>query len=190
MVAGELADLAGKADRPVGEQDLRLADPARVQQYLTRCREAGVVLVAEPEVEVAERDPARLAAPSHVNDALLVRQQAAELRAGLRGRVGLEPGAQDIGPGGDGDLVQAALLKWAWAGVPPRTGARSLTGKTAGVHRGARPHQIAAPPAHAQRPDPAPGSDRRDAAEARPWRDELSRFGQAERARGDHHRRR
>src|SRR4051794_38083693 len=122
MVAGELAHLAREPDRAVGQQDLRLADPARIHQHLTRRREAGVVLVAEAEIELSERDPARLPAPSHVNDALLVRQQAAEFRASLRSGFVLEPRAEGIGPGGDGDQVQAALLKWAWAGCARRPG--------------------------------------------------------------------
>src|SRR5580700_5550410 len=62
MVARELAHLACEDGPAVGKQDLGLADAAGIQQKLTRRRVAGVVFVTEVHVEVAERDPRRLAA--------------------------------------------------------------------------------------------------------------------------------
>ena len=64
VVAGELPELAGETDAAIGEQDLGLADATGVKEELTGCRVARRVLVAEAEVQVAERNPARLAAPS------------------------------------------------------------------------------------------------------------------------------
>src|SRR5208282_3837570 len=46
MVAGKLARLAGEAHRAVGDQDLGLADPARVKQHLAGRGVARRVLVA------------------------------------------------------------------------------------------------------------------------------------------------
>src|SRR5262249_60460363 len=80
VVPGELSRLRREVDVAVREQDLRLADAARMEDDLARMRVAGRVLGAEPEIEVAERDPARLAAPAHVDDARLEREQPAERR--------------------------------------------------------------------------------------------------------------
>src|SRR5690242_5899986 len=67
MIAGELADLAGERHRAVGQQNFGLADAARVDDDLARRRIAGVVLVSETEIEVAQRNPAAFAAPAHVD---------------------------------------------------------------------------------------------------------------------------
>jgi hypothetical protein len=74
VIAGELPDLAGETDAAIGEQDLGLADATGVKEELTGCRVARRVLVAEAEVQVAERNPARLAAPPHMDQTLPVRQ--------------------------------------------------------------------------------------------------------------------
>src|SRR3712207_4797666 len=70
VVARELAHDAGEARAAVREQQLRFADPARVPEHLPGGREGRRVLglAVEPDVEVAERDPRRLAAPAHVDD--------------------------------------------------------------------------------------------------------------------------
>src|SRR5258708_12966303 len=57
VVTGERPRLAGEAGRAVRKEDLRLADPAGVEQQLTRRRVAGVVLQAKPGPEVAQRHP-------------------------------------------------------------------------------------------------------------------------------------
>src|SRR6185312_13407715 len=98
-ISRKLAGFAGKTARAVGDQDFRFADPARVEQDLSGGRIAGGVLIADAGVEPAERDPARLAAPSHVDDALAVRQQPLKPGAGLRRRRALEAGGKDERPG-------------------------------------------------------------------------------------------
>src|SRR5712692_9564362 len=70
VIAGELADLAGETGRAVREEDLGLAEAAGIEQDLAGRGMAGMVLIADAEVVVAERDPARLAAPARVNDLL------------------------------------------------------------------------------------------------------------------------
>ena len=57
---------------------------------MTRCRMGGVVLVTEPEVEVPQRDPRRLAAPPRLDQLLGERQQEMELLTCLRRALGLE----------------------------------------------------------------------------------------------------
>src|SRR3954452_8241006 len=57
VVAGQLPDDAGETRSAVREQDLRLAVAARVEQDLTGCRVARVVLETEPRLEVPERYP-------------------------------------------------------------------------------------------------------------------------------------
>src|SRR3954453_9509580 len=78
MVAGEEPGLARERGRAVGEQDLRLADPARIEEQLAGRRVARRVLGPEGDVAAAERDPARFAAPARVDDPALQRQQAPE----------------------------------------------------------------------------------------------------------------
>src|SRR3954463_10021393 len=70
VVPGELADDRREQRAAVGEQDLGLAQAARVPEDLARGRVRRRVLglAVEADVEVAERDPGRLAAPAHVDD--------------------------------------------------------------------------------------------------------------------------
>src|SRR2546430_159160 len=90
MVAGQLACLAGEHARAVREQDLRLADAARVEQEMTWRGVAGVVFVPKVQVELAERDPGRLTAPARLDDLGLQRQHRLELGATLGRESGLE----------------------------------------------------------------------------------------------------
>src|SRR5829696_7770303 len=78
VVAGELAEFAGEAGGAVGKEDLRLRVAPRVEKYLPWSGVARGVLEADPEVEVAQRDPTRLPAPADVDDPLPVRQQPLE----------------------------------------------------------------------------------------------------------------
>src|ERR1041384_6992035 len=91
MVAGELADLAGETHGAVGEQHLGFANPARMQQDLPGRRIARRILIAETEIERAERDPAGFAAPAYMNDALAVGQHCLESLATARRRGALQP---------------------------------------------------------------------------------------------------
>ena len=92
MVPGELACLAREHRRAERKQDLGLAQAAWVQQELARRWIAGLVLVAELEVEVAERDPACLAAPAGLDELGLERQHRAEPGAGFRRPLCLQAG--------------------------------------------------------------------------------------------------
>src|SRR6202521_2419630 len=69
VVAGQLSHLACEDGRAVAKQDFRFADAAGIEQQLPRRRIAGVVLVPEPQLEVAEWDPGRLSAPARLDDA-------------------------------------------------------------------------------------------------------------------------
>src|SRR6266852_5781340 len=109
MVASELADLAGEANAAIGDEDLGLADASRVDNDLAGCREARVVLVVEAKIKIAERDPARLAAPAHMDDALAIGQEAGELRAGLRRRRAFEARGEAERAGGDANRLHGAL---------------------------------------------------------------------------------
>src|SRR5690242_19018877 len=84
VVAGQLAHLASENAGPVRNQDLSLADPARIHQEVAGRRVARVVLVAEVEIQLAERDPGRLAAPTGLDDLRLQRQHGFEFRAAPR----------------------------------------------------------------------------------------------------------
>src|SRR4051812_24833811 len=101
VVPGQLADDAREQAAAVGQEDLGLAEAAGVEEDLARRRVARVVLEADAELELAERDPRRLAAPAHVDDLLRVRQQLRERGAGLRRALLLEPRLERVRPGGD-----------------------------------------------------------------------------------------
>src|SRR5690348_5141609 len=120
VVAGELAHLAAEQRRPVREQDLGLAHPARVEQQLSGTWVAGGVLIAEAKVELAERDPGRLAAPARLDELSVERKHVLEGVARLRRRLGLEPG--DEAEVADLDLYVHACIKVA----PPPTRAAAL----------------------------------------------------------------
>src|SRR5713226_1606387 len=91
VVAGQLTHLAGEQCRAVRKEDLGLADAARVEQQVSGRRMARVVLVTELEVELAERDPGRLAAPPRLDQLGVQRQHRLEGRACLGRGVALEP---------------------------------------------------------------------------------------------------
>src|SRR5260370_10422892 len=90
MIAGQLAGLAREHRRAIGKQDLGLADAAWVEQQVSRRRVARVVLVAEVEVEVTERNPTCLAAPAGLDQLAFEGQQLTEGGAALRRALGLE----------------------------------------------------------------------------------------------------
>src|ERR1700682_2463965 len=101
MVARQLAHLASDNRGAVRKQDLGFADAARIQQQVSGRGVARVVLVAEVEVEVAERNPGCLSAPACLDEACLEREHGGELRASLGGaRAGLQasPRAEDRRP--------------------------------------------------------------------------------------------
>src|SRR5262249_18289900 len=101
VIARELADDAREHAAAVGQEDLGLAEAAGVEEDLTGRGVAGVILEADADVEVAERDPDRLAAPAHVDDLLLERQQLRERRARLGRALFLQAGAEAERTGGD-----------------------------------------------------------------------------------------
>src|SRR5207245_5606332 len=90
MVARELPDLAGEDRSSVRKQDLGLAQTSRVKKKVARRRIARVVLVAEIELEVAEGDPRRLAAPARLDELGCEGQHGLERRAGFRRALGLD----------------------------------------------------------------------------------------------------
>src|SRR4051794_31660221 len=101
VVARELADDAREQAAAVRQQDLGLADAAGIEQDLPGRGMARLVLEADADVEGAERDPRRLAAPAHVDDLLRERQELRERGACLRRALLLETGREGVGPGGD-----------------------------------------------------------------------------------------
>src|SRR4051812_24784913 len=96
MVAGELAHLAGEAHATIGEQDLGFADASGVEDDLARRRIAGVVLISDSEVEIAERNPDSLPAPAHVHYLALERDVLEEGRAGFGRGLDFEPSVKRV----------------------------------------------------------------------------------------------
>ena len=91
VIAGELADFACKAHRPVGYKEFGFTNPPWVQEHLAGGRIACMIFMMQAEVQVSERNPAGFSAPSHVDDFLAVRQQRLEFGASLRSGRGLQP---------------------------------------------------------------------------------------------------
>src|SRR5256885_12875770 len=91
MVARELAHLAGEDRRPIGKQDLGLAESARVEQQLAGRRVARGVLEAELQGELAKRDPGRLPAPARLDDPRLEGQHRGEPGTGFGRGLSFEP---------------------------------------------------------------------------------------------------
>jgi hypothetical protein len=60
--------LEAKGYPAIGQQDLRLADPAGVEDDLPGGGKARVVLVAHAEIRIAERDPDAFAGPADMHD--------------------------------------------------------------------------------------------------------------------------
>src|SRR4051812_34794076 len=122
VVAGELADDAREQAAAVREEDLGLAEAAGVEQDLAGRRVARVVLEPDPDVELPERDPGRLAAPAHVDDLLRERQELRERGARLRRALLLEARRERVGPGGDrqhGHGVLSSVVGWGVTRRPP-----------------------------------------------------------------------
>ena len=94
VVACELARLAREAGLAVREEDLRLADAARVDQELTWPGIARRVLEPDPEIEVAERDPGSLTRPARLDQLRVEREQPAEGGDRLRRSLLLEARGQ------------------------------------------------------------------------------------------------
>src|ERR1700722_4558518 len=84
MVTGELSHLAGEPSSAIGQKNFSFADPAWIQQDMSRSRVAGVVFEAEAEVKIAKRNPTGFTTPADMNDTFAVWQQFAESRAGFR----------------------------------------------------------------------------------------------------------
>src|SRR5262249_23084824 len=104
----------------VREQQLRLRDAAGVPEQLAGRRVAGGVLERHAEVELAERDPARLAGPADVDDPLLVRQQPLERLARARRAVALQPA-------GEGEVAARDPHAIVHGRAPRSVSARSIT---------------------------------------------------------------
>src|SRR4051812_378987 len=84
VVPGERTRLARERDVAVREQQLGLAHAAREDDQLAGARVPRRVLGPQAEVEIAPWDPATLAAPAHMDDARLEREQPAERGDRLR----------------------------------------------------------------------------------------------------------
>ena len=107
MIARELAHLAGEVHAAIGQQNLGFADAAWIKDDLARRGVAGVVLVRDAEIEIAERHPDPLAAPSYMDSLALERHRPAESRAGLGCQLFLETGLKGEVPRMDNELAHS-----------------------------------------------------------------------------------
>src|SRR6185503_20274739 len=99
------------------EQDFGLADAAGIENDLARRGIAGVVLVGDAEIEIAERHPDRLAAPADMDRLALERHRLAKGGHGLRRQRVLETGLKGEFAGTDNQLAHRSLLPDAFAKV-------------------------------------------------------------------------
>ena len=112
VVASERPRLAPERAGAVWEEQLGLADATRVEQQLARRRIRRCVLRPDAEVELAERDPVRLAAPAAMDDPRLERQELPERLDRRRGGVLLQAGHEAEAGGGDLDHG-STLAPWS-----------------------------------------------------------------------------
>src|ERR1700722_19206356 len=110
MIAGQLTHLAGEMHAAIGQQDFRFADAAGVENDLAGRRIAGVVLVRDAEIEIAERHPDPLAAPADVDGLAFERHRLAERRTGLRRQLLLETRPEREVSGMDNQLAHLSNL--------------------------------------------------------------------------------
>src|SRR5262245_53845851 len=68
VVPGKRSGFARERDVAVCQEELGLADAARIEDDLARARVARRVLRPDADVEVAHRDPAALSRPADVDD--------------------------------------------------------------------------------------------------------------------------
>src|SRR5262249_17296933 len=118
VVARERTGLRCECTVAVREEQLRLADPAGIEQELARGRGAGRVLCADAELAVAPGNPVRLAAPATMDDPVLEWKDPAERRDGA-GSVFFEEARAEGVAGGD-DLEHAADATGGRASAPGR----------------------------------------------------------------------
>ena len=114
VVAGELAHLAREMHAAIGEQDFGLADATGIEDDLARCRIAGVVLVGDAEIEIAERHPDPLAAPADMDRLALERHRLAKRGNGLGRQLLFETGLEREVAGMDNQLAHRSLLSKWW----------------------------------------------------------------------------
>src|SRR5437899_5012532 len=110
VVAGELTHLACEMHAAIGQQDFGLADAAGIENDLAGCGIAGVVLVGDAEIEIAERHPDTLAAPADMDRLALERHRLAKRRHRLRRQLLLEAGLEGEFTGSDNQLAHRSLL--------------------------------------------------------------------------------
>ena len=78
VVAHQLSYFASEACSTVREEDFCLAEPAGVEQDFTRGRMTSMVFVANPQVEVTQRNPASFAAPTYMDELVVEGQKFSE----------------------------------------------------------------------------------------------------------------
>src|SRR5437867_6189483 len=101
VVARELPDLARELRGAVREEDLHLADAARVDEDLSGRRIRRVVLEVDAQAILAHRHPGRLATPAHVHELALDRKPLLDGSARLRRELLFEPRLELELAGGD-----------------------------------------------------------------------------------------
>ena len=101
MIAGQQTRLAAELRAPVGNQDFRFAHAARIQKNLAGQRISRRVLRRHADRQVAERHPRGFAAPAHVQEVLLERQQLRNAAHVSGAFCGLQPRLESVRAGGD-----------------------------------------------------------------------------------------
>src|SRR3984893_7634590 len=91
----------------IGKQYLGFADAAGIENDLPGRGITGVVLIADTEIEIAERHPDPLAAPAHMDGLALERHRAAECRAGLGRQLVFETSLEREVTGVDNELAHS-----------------------------------------------------------------------------------
>src|SRR5579863_4828064 len=102
----------------VGQQNFGLADAAGIKDHLARRRVAGVVLIADAKVQIAERHPDPLAAPAHMDKFAVERHCLAEGRTSFGRQLFFETGLEREVPGVDDQSAHSKYPQWRFREIP------------------------------------------------------------------------
>ena len=158
VVRRQLADLRRRRARAVREEDLALADAARVEREVAGRRVRRVVLPADVRPQVAVRDPRRLAAPAAVDQPGAQGQHRPDDLDRLRG-LGLPAGVKCRSP----TRIDSSLIGGGYGARRPPD---HLHARARHRHRAARVGRSRHLPAPRRRP--GPGCRRRHDRRRRP----------------------
>src|SRR2546428_13274752 len=85
VISCQLSEFTGEASATIGKENFCLAEPSRIEEYLTRAGVARMVLEAHAKLKIAQWDPGGFPAPARLNDLAAKWQDSTERLTGVWG---------------------------------------------------------------------------------------------------------